>query len=180
MTKKIFLLMVIAIFSVSVFARRPVGIRTESHAGRRVVKENYSKYLAFFRTIKNSREKLGLTEKQNVQLDKILRDVENYNKSAKVQTNNNFLGDNFISDSFDPFKIDNARRRQKEEARKFYLSRIKAVHDLLTKKQREILVSIMKNRRTMMKRRNKKMWDRKKRMKERRDRRRPRNMNFKK
>ncbi len=143
MIKKVFALMVLTAFTLGSLAYAP--------AGKRMNRPNPQmrgglKTFMFFKAVKNSREKLNLTEKQNVQLDKILRDVEAYTEKIKEEKRKDTFAERFVSDSFDPFKIEEEQKRKKEEIKNFYLSKIKAVHDLLTKEQRQILVDIMKEK----------------------------------
>jgi len=171
MTKKLLLLTLITVFAVSVFARQPVGIRRVSPAYSKMpASRESSKVMAFFRAVKNSRAQLGLNEKQNAELDKILREVDNYTKNLKKQPESNYFETNFVYDSFDPFKMDSEKIRRQEEARKFYLSKMKAIHDLLTKEQRRKLMTYMKTKRmTLKERKNKKIQDKTKWMKEKKD-----------
>ncbi len=134
---------VLAIFTIfAIFSLTTFSMPGMAHRGH----EGFMKTMMFFKMVKENREKLNLTPDQNSKLDRILRDVENYTASLKEEKGKmNFL-DNFVQDSFDPFKFEEEKKKKKEEIRNFYLSKIKAIHNLLTKKQREKLVSIIKEK----------------------------------
>lgn len=154
MMKKILVLTMLAVFTITTFAYPPAGKRAKrQHRNIR----GAMKTLIFFKTVKDSREKLNLTEKQNVQLDKILRDVEGYTKKLKEERKKDNFADQFISDSFDPFKMEQQQQKKREKNKIFYLSKVKAIHDLLTKEQRKTLVSIIKAKTQRMRKLRRKM-----------------------
>ena len=141
--KKLSILAIVLAFSAAVFAQMP-AMKRPMAATPQV--RNSLKVLMFFKTVKNAREQLQLTEKQNVKLDKILRDVETYTQNLRKERQNDKFLENFVKDSFDPLKFQQEQMRKQEETRVFYLSKIKEIHDLLTPSQRETLVNIIKKR----------------------------------
>lgn len=144
MIKKFMLLTVLAVFSLVSLAKIPM--RQPEMMKVKPNPKGAMKTLMFFKAVKDSREKLNLTEKQNVRLDKILRDVEAYTRKLKEERKKDNFADQFVKDSFDPFKIEREKQRKQEEIKNFYLSKIKAIHDLLTKEQRQTLVNIIKEK----------------------------------
>ncbi len=148
MVKKSMLLTVLVAFSLITLASPPM----RQHRGMIINPEvrGAMKTLMFFKVVKNSREKLNLTEKQNVRLDKILREVEDFTQKIKKERKKDNFSEQFIDDSFDPFKIEEEKQRKREEIKNFYLSKIKAIHDLLTKEQRQMLVNIIKEKKENM------------------------------
>ena len=148
MMKKILLLTMLVAFPLITLAAPPMRqhmpIRVNSH------QKGALKTFMFFKAVKDYREKLNLTAKQNVELDRILREVENFTKKIKEERKKNNFEGQFISDSFDPFKIEKEKQKRQEEIKNFYLSKIKAIHDLLTKKQRQTLVNIIKEKKKNM------------------------------
>ncbi|BBB32524.1 hypothetical protein TTHT_0972 [Thermotomaculum hydrothermale] len=143
MIKKILVLTVLVVFSIISFAQRPMGHPGKTNAPH--LKGAFKTFM-FFKVVKDSREQLNLNEKQNVELDKILRDVENFTKQLREERSKDNFGNRFVSNSFDPFKFEQERQKRQEEVKNFYLSKIKAVHDLLTKEQRQKLVDIMREK----------------------------------
>ncbi len=139
--KKLSIFAIALVLSATVFAQMP-AMKRPMAATPQV--RDYLKVLMFFKTVKNSREQLQLTEKQNVKLDKILRDVENYTQNLRKERQSDKFLENFVKDSFDPLKFQQEQMRKQEETRIFYLSKIKEIYDLLTVPQREKLVSIIK------------------------------------
>ncbi len=152
MIKKTATLIILIAFTIGSFAYSPM--RKGMNLGNNHVR-NFMKTMFFFNTLKNSREKLNLTEKQNIELDNILRDVDSFNKKLKKEWKSDNLLERFLDNSYDPFKIEQENKRKVEQAKNFYFSKIKTVHDLLTKEQREIFVDIMKKKIKNMKRINK-------------------------
>ncbi len=118
--------------------------------GRNRSKDNNS---MLFRLVSSVRAELGLTETQNQKLDKLLNEVRTYWQSQMkgMKGHRDKMMDEFVSDNFNAEAIRVERQKLRDQKRaeieKFITVKIQALHDLLTKEQRQKLLAIAKERR---------------------------------
>ena len=106
-----------------------------------------------FRLVASVRTELGLNETQNQKLDALLTEVKNYwqNQVKGLRGEKDKMMDEFVSDNFNAEAIrverEKLRDQKRAEVEKFMTGKIQALHDLLTKEQRQKLLEIAKEKR---------------------------------
>ncbi|NOZ12167.1 MAG: periplasmic heavy metal sensor [Acidobacteria bacterium] len=106
-----------------------------------------------FRLVSSVRAELGLNETQNQKLDQLLNEVRTYWQSQMkgIKGQRDKMMDEFVSDNFNAEAIRVERQKLRDQKRaeieKFLAEKIQVLHDLLTKEQRQKLVTIMKQKR---------------------------------
>lgn len=106
-----------------------------------------------FRLVASVRTELGLNESQNQKLDALLTEVKTYwqNQVKGLRGDKDKMMDEFVSDSFNAEAIrverEKLREQKRAEVEKFMTGKIQALHDLLTKEQRQKLLDLAKERR---------------------------------
>lgn len=106
-----------------------------------------------FRLVASVRTELGLNETQNQKLDALLTEVKTYwqNQVKGLRGDKDKMMDEFVSDSFNAEAIrverEKLRDQKRAEVEKFMTGKIQALHDLLTKEQRQKLLDLAKEKR---------------------------------
>ena len=106
-----------------------------------------------FRLVASVRAELGLNETQNQKLDQLLTEVKTYlqNQVKGVKGQQDRMMDEFVADNFNAEAIraerEKLRDQKRVEVEKFMTAKIQALHDLLTKDQRQKLLEIAKEKR---------------------------------
>ena len=145
--KKLIALLVISTAAFSTLYGAPHGRKSMKKHDRQ------DRHGMMFKLIESARVDLNLNEKQNTKLDKLLSDVKTYHDNMMKERQAKMAAhvDSFVDDNFDPekFQANNeaARVKKREESKKFFSEKIKELHSILTKEQREKLVSIAKEKR---------------------------------
>ena len=106
-----------------------------------------------FRLVSSVRAELGLNETQNQKLDQLLNEVRSYwqNQVKGFKGQRDKMMDEFVSDNFNAEAIRVERQKLRDQRRaeieKFMTAKIQALHDLLTKEQRQKLLEIAREKR---------------------------------
>jgi len=106
-----------------------------------------------FRLVASVRTELGLNETQNQKLDALLTEVKTYwqNQVKGLRGDKDKMMDEFVSDSFNAEAIrverEKLRDQKRAEVEKFMTGKIQALHDLLTKEQRQKVLDLAKEKR---------------------------------
>jgi len=106
-----------------------------------------------FHLVASVRTELGLNESQNQKLDQVLTEVKTYwqNQMKGLRGEKDKMMDEFVSDNFnaEAIRVEQEKLRDeiRAEAEKFMTGKIQALHDLLTKEQRQKLLDIAKEKR---------------------------------
>ncbi len=142
---------IIAVLGIVMVAGTLMAAPGRTRQNRPNVRQNRTGML--FRLVASARTELGLNETQNQKLDALLTEVKNYwqNQMKGVKGQQDKMMDEFVSDSFNAEAIRVEREKLRDEKRaeveKFMTQRTQALHDLLTKEQRQKLLDIAKEKR---------------------------------
>ncbi|NOY23022.1 MAG: hypothetical protein GXO70_05895 [Acidobacteria bacterium] len=142
---------VIAVLGIVMVAGTLMAAQGRVRQNRPNIRQNRTGML--FRLVAAARPELGLNETQNQKLDALLTEVKSYWQSqVKAMKGRQDQGmDEFVSDSFNAEAIRVEREKMRDQKRveveKFMTQKIQALHDLLTKDQRQKLLDIAKDKR---------------------------------
>ncbi len=142
---------IIAVLGIVMVTGTLIAAPGRTRQNRSAVRQNRSGML--FRLVASVRTELGLNETQNQKLDALLTEVKNYwqNQVKGLRGEKDKMMDEFVSDNFNAEAIrverEKLRDQKRAEVEKFMTGKIQALHDLLTKEQRQKLLDIAKEKR---------------------------------
>lgn len=142
---------IIAVLGIVMVTGTLMAVPGRTRQNRPEVRQNRTGIL--FRLVATARTELGLNETQNQKLDALLTEVKNYwqNQVKGMESQQDKMMDEFVSDSFNAEAIrverEKLRDQKRAEVEKFMTQKTQALHDLLTKEQRQKLLDIGKEKR---------------------------------